>query len=214
MVNSETERLLTAALDIGITLSDHQTKQLLMYLDLLEKWNHAYNLTAVRSRFEMLGRHLIESLAISPFISGSQVVDVGSGAGLPGIPLAIANPAVQYTLLDSNGKKSRFLLEVKRALSLANVEVETVRVESWLPTKRFDSVVTRAFADLATTLASVDHVLSDQGMVYAMKTQQAQHEIESLPDTTRQVTARDINVPCRDWSFRLLAVQPHAQAPL
>jgi 16S rRNA (guanine527-N7)-methyltransferase len=214
MVNSETERLLTAALDIGITLSDHQTKQLLMYLDLLEKWNHAYNLTAVRSRFEMLGRHLIESLAISPFISGSQVVDVGSGAGLPGIPLAIANPAVQYTLLDSNGKKSRFLLEVKRALSLANVEVETVRVESWLPTKRFDSVVTRAFADLATTLASVDHVLSDQGMVYAMKTQQAQHEIESLPDTTRQVTARDINVPGRDWSFRLLAVQPHAQAPL
>ena len=127
MVNSETERLLTAALDIGITLSDHQTKQLLMYLDLLEKWNHAYNLTAVRSRFEMLGRHLIESLAISPFISGSQVVDVGSGAGLPGIPLAIANPAVQYTLLDSNGKKSRFLLEVKRALSLANVEVETVQ---------------------------------------------------------------------------------------
>jgi len=214
MVNSETERLLTAALDIGITLSDHQTKQLLMYLDLLEKWNHAYNLTAVRSRFEMLGRHLIESLAISPFISGSQVVDVGSGAGLPGIPLAIANPAVQYTLLDSNGKKSRFLLEVKRALSLANVEVETVRVESWLPTKRFDSVVTRAFADLATTLASVDHVLSDQGMVYAMKTQQAQHEIESLPDTTRQVTARDINVPGRDWSFQLLAVQPHAQAPL
>lgn len=214
MVNSETERLLTAALDIGIALSDHQTKQLLGYLDLLEKWNHAYNLTAVRSRSEMLGRHLVESLAISPFISGSQVVDVGSGAGLPGIPLAIANPAVQYTLLDSNGKKSRFLLEVKRALSLANVEVETVRVESWAPTKLFDSVVTRAFADLATTLARVDHVLSDQGMVYAMKTQQAQHEIESLPDTTRQVTARNINVPGRDWSFQLLAVQPHAEAPL
>ena len=214
MVNSETERLLTAALDIGIALSDHQTKQLLGYLDLLEKWNHAYNLTAVRSRSEMLGRHLVESLAISPFISGSQVVDVGSGAGLPGIPLAIANPAVQYTLLDSNGKKSRFLLEVKRALSLANVEVETVRVESWAPTKLFDSVVTRAFADLATTLARVDHVLSDQGMVYAMKTQQAQHEIESLPDTTRQVTARNINVPGRDWSFQLLAVQPHAGAPL
>ena len=171
-------------------------------------------MTAVRSRFEMLGRHLVESLAISPFISGSQVVDVGSGAGLPGIPLAIANPAVQYTLLDSNGKKSRFLLEVKRALNLANVEVETVRVESWVPTKQFDSVVTRAFADLATTLARVDHVLSDQGMVYAMKTQQAQHEIESLPDTTRQVTARNINVPGRDWSLQLLAVQPHAEAPL
>ena len=90
----------------------------------------------------MLSRHLVESLAISPFISGKQVVDVGSGAGLPGIPLAIANPAVHYTLLDSNGKKSRFLLEVKRALMLANVEVETVRVESWLPKKRFDSVVT------------------------------------------------------------------------
>ena len=214
MVNSEAERLLTAAADIGIDLSDHQTTQLLSYLDLLEKWNHAYNLTAVRSRSEMFSRHLVESLAISPFISGKQVVDVGSGAGLPGIPLAIANPAVQYTLLDSNGKKSRFLLEVKRALMLANVEIETVRVESWLPTKRFDSVVTRAFADLATTLVRVDHVLSDQGMVYAMKTQQAQHEIDSLPDATRQVTAQNIKVPGREWSFQLLAVQPRAEAAL
>ena len=214
MVNLEAERLSTAAADIGIDLSDHQTTQLLSYLDLLEKWNNAYNLTAVRSRSEMLSRHLVESLAISPFISGKQVVDVGSGAGLPGIPLAIANPAVHYTLLDSNGKKSRFLLEVKRALMLANVEVETVRVESWLPKKRFDSVVTRAFADLATTLVRVDHVLSDQGMVYAMKTQQAQHEIDSLPDATRQVTAQNINVPGRDWSFQLLAVQPRAEAAL
>ena len=214
MVNSEAERLLTAAADIGIDLSDHQTAQLLSYLDLLEKWNNAYNLTAVRSRSEMLSRHLVESLAISPFISGKQVVDVGTGAGLPGIPLAIANPAVHYTLLDSNGKKSRFLLEVKRALMLSNVEIETVRVESWLPAKRFDSVVTRAFADLATTLVRVDHVLSDQGMVYAMKTQQAQHEIDSLPDATRQVTAQNITVPGRDWSFQLLAVQPRAEAAL
>lgn len=212
MVNSETDQLLSAALDIGIALSDHQTMQLLTYLDLLEKWNNAYNLTAVRSRSEMLSRHLIESLAISPFISGQKVVDVGTGAGFPGMPLAIANPAVQYTLLDSNGKKSRFLLEVKRALMLTNVEIETVRVESWLPTKRFDAVVTRAFADLATTLVRVDHVLSDQGMVYAMKTQQAQHEIESLPDATRSVTAENINVPGRDWSFQLLAVQPHVEA--
>ena len=214
MVNLETERLLAAALDIGIALSDHQTAQLITYLDLLEKWNHAYNLTAVRSRSEMLGRHLVESLAISPFIRGRQVVDVGSGAGLPGVPLAIANPAVQYTLLDSNGKKSRFLFEVKRALMLSNVEIETVRVESWQPTRRFDSVVTRAFADLATTLARVDHVLSDQGMVYAMKTEQAQHEIDALPDATRQVTAQNINVPGRDWPFQLLAVQPRVEAAL
>jgi 16S rRNA (guanine527-N7)-methyltransferase len=214
MVNLETERLLGAALDIGIALSDHQTAQLIAYLDLLEKWNHAYNLTAVRSRSEMLSRHLIESLAISPFIRGRQVVDVGSGAGLPGVPLAIANPAVQYTLLDSNGKKSRFLFEVKRALMLSNVEIETVRVESWQPTRRFDSVVTRAFADLATTLARVDHVLSDQGMVYAMKTEQAQHEIDALPDATRQVTAQNINVPGRDWPFQLLAVQPRVEAAL
>jgi 16S rRNA (guanine527-N7)-methyltransferase len=162
----------------------------------------------------MLSRHLIESLAISPFIRGRQVVDVGSGAGLPGVPLAIANPAVQYTLLDSNGKKSRFLFEVKRALMLSNVEIETVRVESWQPTRRFDSVVTRAFADLATTLARVDHVLSDQGMVYAMKTEQAQHEIDALPDATRQVTAQNINVPGRDWPFQLLAVQPRVEAAL
>ena len=214
MVNSETDQLLSAALDIGIALSDHQTMQLLTYLDLLEKWNHAYNLTAVRSRSDMLSRHVIESLTISPFISGQKVVDVGTGAGFPGMPLAIVNPAVQYTLLDSNGKKSRSLWEAKRALMLTNVEIETVRVESWLPTKRFDAVVTRAFADLATTLVRVDHVLSDQGMVYAMKTQQAQHEIESLPDATRAVTAQNINVPGRDWSFQLLAVQPRVEATL
>ncbi len=212
MVSSETERLRSAALNIGITLSDHQTTQLIMYLDLLEKWNRAYNLTAVRSRSEMLGRHLIESLAISPFISGQLVVDVGTGAGLPGIPLAIANPAVHYTLLDSNGKKSRFLVEVRRELMLRNVEIETVRVESWVPIKRFDSVVTRAFADLATTLIRVDHVLADQGMVYAMKTQQAQQEIDTLPDATRPVTSQSINVPGRDWTFQLLAVQPRREA--
>ena len=97
---------------------------------------------------------------------------------------------------------------------LSNVEIETVRVESWQPTRPFDSVVTRAFADLTTTLARVDHVLSDQGMVYAMKTEQAQHEIDALPDATRQVTAQNINVPGRDWPFQLLAVQPRVEAVL
>ena len=95
---------------------------------------------------------------------------------------------------------------------LTNVEIETVRVESWLPTKRFDAVVTRAFADLATTLVRVDHVLTDQGRVYAMKTEQAQHEIDTLPDATRAVTRHDIDVPGRDWSFQLLAVQPRLAA--
>ena len=214
-LNSKIKQLLIDGCDLlNIKINEPQIDQLIDYSVLLGRWNQTYNLTAIRDPLDVIRFHLLDCLAINQFLEGNNFIDVGTGAGLPGIPLAIINPHRKFTLLDSNGKKSRFLLEVKRALSLANVEIETVRVESWLPTKRFDSVVTRAFADLATTLASVDHVLSDQGMVYAMKTQQAQHEIESLPDTTRQVTARDINVPGRDWSFRLLAVQPHAQAPL
>ena len=151
MVEQETEQLLLAAKTIGISLSSNQTEQLVTYADLLEKWNRAYNLTAIRNRKEMFDRHLIESLSIAPFLSGMNRIDVGTGAGLPGVPLAIIEPDVHYVLLDSNGKKTRFLAEVKRSLGLSNIEVETMRIESWQPDKLFDAVVTRAFADLVTT---------------------------------------------------------------
>lgn len=207
MAEGESERLLLATQTLGLSVSPDQIEQLVAYVDLLEKWNRAYNLTAIRDRREIVDRHLIESLSIAPFLSGDSRVDVGTGAGLPGIPLAIIEPGVHYVLLDSNGKKTRFLSEVKRALALSNINVETTRVESWRPGRHFDAVVTRAFADLGTTLERVDHLMGSQGMLFAMKTESASKEVADMPPNTEHVASWDISVPGRDWPFQLLAIR-------
>ena len=207
MGEQEIELLHQAAGEIGINLSKQQIDQLISYVNLIEKWNRAYNLTGVRGRQELLTRHILESLAIAPFIVGERRVDVGTGAGLPGVPLAIADPQSQYVLMDSNGKKTRFLFEVKRQLGLSNIEVETTRVENWRPVQPVDTVITRAFADLATTVERIDHVLSDQGVLFAMKTENASYELHALPRGMEQAACRDIAVPGRDWSFQLLTIR-------
>lgn len=207
MAEGESERLLQATQTIGLPVSSDQIEQLVAYVDLLEKWNRAYNLTAIKDRGEILDRHLIESLSIAPFLSGNSRVDVGTGAGLPGIPLAIIEPNVHYVLLDSNGKKTRFLSEVKRALALSNIHVETTRVESWRPDRHFDAVVTRAFADLVTTLERVDHLMGSQSMLFAMKTESASKEVAEMPPNTEHVASWDVSVPGRDWPFQLLAIR-------
>lgn len=207
MAEGESERLLLATQTLGLSVSPDQIEQLVAYVDLLEKWNRAYNLTAIRDRREIVDRHLIESLSIAPFLSGDSRVDVGTGAGLPGIPLAIIEPGVHYVLLDSNGKKTRFLSEVKRALALSNIDVETTRVESWRPARHFDAVVTRAFADLGTTLERVDHLMGSRGMLFAMKTESASKEVAEMPPNTEHVASWDISVPGRDWPFQLLAIR-------
>ena len=207
MVNSELQLLRDAASEIGLRLSDQQLSQLMSYVDLLEKWNAAFNLTAVRDRAELISRHVVESLSIAPFLSGTYRADIGTGAGLPGIPLAITEPCVDYVLVDSNGKKTRFLLEVKRALGLSNIEVETTRVENWRPIRPFDAVITRAFADLATTVERIDHVLHDHSVLFAMKTESATDELKALPRHMKEINQREIVVPGRDWSFQLLTIQ-------
>lgn len=207
MAERESDRLLLATQTLGLSVSPDQIEQLVAYVDLLEKWNRAYNLTAIRDRREIVDRHLIESLSIAPFLSGDSRVDVGTGAGLPGIPLAIIEPSVHYVLLDSNGKKTRFLSEVKRALALSNIDVETTRVESWRPGRHFDAVVTRAFADLGTTLERVDHLMGSQGMLFAMKTESASKEVAEMPPHTEHIASWDISVPGRDWPFQLLAIR-------
>lgn len=207
MAERESDRLLLATQTLGLSVSPEQIEQLVAYVDLLEKWNRAYNLTAIRDRREIVDRHLIESLSIAPFLSGDSRVDVGTGAGLPGIPLAIIEPSVHYVLLDSNGKKTRFLSEVKRALALSNINVETTRVESWRPDRHFDAVVTRAFADLGTTLERVDHLMGPQGMLFAMKTESVSKEVAEMPPNTEHVASWDISVPGRDWPFQLLAIR-------
>lgn len=153
---------------------------LLDYLTLLDKWNHAYNLTAVRGMDAMVARHVLDSLAILPWVTGSRLVDVGTGAGLPGIPLAIARPECGVVLLDSNGKKIRFLNEVKRTLSLDNVEIVQTRVENYHPARGFDTVISRAFSDLNQMIRWTGHLLAADGIWLAMKGRVPASELASI----------------------------------
>ena len=154
---------------------------LLQYLLLLKKWNQAYNLTAVRELPAMVTRHILDSLAIRPYVLGQRVLDVGSGAGLPGIVLAITNPTLIFVLLDSNGKKTRFLNEVKRSLNLANVTVVQSRAENYREPISFDTVLSRAFSDITQFIQWTRHLIAKQGIWLAMKGQYPEAELTDLP---------------------------------
>lgn len=153
---------------------------LLNYLMLLIKWNKAYNLTAIRDPDQMVIRHLLDSLAINPWVLGQSLLDVGSGAGLPGVPLAIANPGLKVVLLDSNGKKTRFLEEVRRQLKIKNMEVIQSRVENYQPPFDFDTVTSRAFSELAQMLKWTNHLISNNGIWLAMKGRYPEAELTSI----------------------------------
>ena len=153
---------------------------LLNYLNLLHKWNHAYNLTAIRDINDMVRRHVLDSLAILPWIKKNRVLDVGSGAGLPGIPLALALPELQVVLLDSNGKKIRFLQEAKRVLSLANVEIVQSRVENYRPSHGFDTVTSRAFSNLEQMIKWTQHLIAADGIWLAMKGRYPEEELAAI----------------------------------
>lgn len=180
---------------------DTQAK-LLAYLDLLARWNHAYNLTAVRDPVEMVSRHLLDSLAVLPYLHGNTLADLGSGPGLPGIPLAIARPDLSVTLIESNGKKARFLREAARSLPLANVTVEQARVQD--ANGRFDTVTARALASLADMLAWGGHLLAGDGRWLALKGHADPSEIASIPDTFRLLEVHPLAVPGIDGKRSLV----------
>lgn len=143
---------------MGINVPEHVPEKLIDYLGLLTHWNRAYNLTAVREPVEMVSKHLLDSLAVLPYISEGRVADVGSGAGLPGIPLALCLPETQFVLIDSNGKKTRFLNQAKMVLNLHNVEVVNQRVEQYRPGIYFDQIIARAYASTDGILKSTQHL--------------------------------------------------------
>lgn len=156
---------------------------LTQYVVLLHKWNRAYNLTAIRDLESMVHKHLFDSLAILPWLCGARVIDVGTGAGLPGIPLALAQPDIQFVLLDSNGKKTRFLHEVKRQLHLDNVDIVQIRVENYRPSLGFDTVVSRAFSALEQMIFWTQHLINTQGIWLAMKGRCPTEELATLKNT-------------------------------
>ena len=180
---------------LGLALEDSKVEQLLDYITEFAKWNRAYNLSAVRNIDDMIVRHLLDSLAVVPHVAGQRIIDVGTGGGLPGIPLAICYPERQFTLLDSNGKKTRFIFHVKTLLGLHNVRVENGRVEALEPTQLFDGVISRAFASLADMTGWCQHLLAAGGKFYAMKGQFPKGELAEIADRYQLVERIDLRVP-------------------
>ena len=144
-------------------------EKLSAYLDLLRKWNRVYNLTAIRDPKESVMLHILDSLSIRAYLHGERILDVGTGAGLPGIPLALTCLDKQFVLLDRNSKKTRFLTQVLCELGLKNIQVVHARVEEFKPEKKFDSILSRAFASIQVMLEATQHVLAEQGQFLAMK---------------------------------------------
>jgi len=181
--------------ELNLSVDAHQTRLLLEYLQILLKWNSAYNLTAVRDPKAMMTSHILDSLSIAPYIQGQRVLDVGTGAGLPGIPLAIFYPDRQFTLLDSNGKKIRFIFQVKNQLGLNNLTEVQNRAERYQPKILFDAVTSRAFSSLSDMTKTTNHLLSDGGRFYAMKGTLPTQELSMLTKHYKVVGSHELFVP-------------------
>ena len=193
---------------LGLDLGATQLANLLAYLELLQRWNSAFNLTSVRDESQMVIRHLLDSLSILPHLRGDSLIDVGSGAGLPGIPLAIADPARSYTLLDSNGKKTRFMFQAISALGLANCQVVKARVETWQPEAPFDAVLSRAFASLDDMTDTCRHLIDGQGCFLAMKGAIPEEELAGIENRAEVLAVTKIAVPGLDEARCLITLRP------
>ena len=166
--------------ELAIDVTPEKLEHLLSFIQLLEKWNKTYNLTAIRQRQQMIRLHLLDSLAVLPYITGKRIADIGTGAGLPGIPLALFLPDVEFVLLDSNIKKTRFVQQAILELKLKNVSVHHGRVENFKPDTLFDTVISRAFTHSAEMIKLTKHLLTDSGVFLAMKGQQPKEELASI----------------------------------
>lgn len=205
----EPERSLDSALRaglgaLGVTLGDADVERLLRYVKLLERWNQAYNLTAIRDPHQMISRHLLDSLAVRPYLHGQRILDFGTGAGLPGIPLAIACPQRAFTLLDSNAKKTRFVTQAVTELKLANVHVTQQRLEDFRPEPGFDTLIARAFGTIADMLHAGGRACAPGGRWLAMKGVYPQEELAALPTGFQVVSVESLQVPGLDAARHLV----------
>ncbi|MEO5862540.1 MAG: 16S rRNA (guanine(527)-N(7))-methyltransferase RsmG [Burkholderiales bacterium] len=193
---------------LGIDMPESDQLRLNRYVGLIEKWNKVHNLTAIRAPQQMLAHHLLDSLAILPYLGAARsLVDVGSGAGLPGIPLAIALPELAVTLVDSNHKRHAFQKQCKAELVLNNTTVVHRRVEDYRSEFGFDVVISRAFSDLGEFIRAARHLCAKGGSLLAMKGLYPHEEIAKLPDDARVVQVTELQVPGLDANRHLLVIQ-------
>jgi 16S rRNA (guanine527-N7)-methyltransferase len=204
----EEKRLRADAATMGVELSANAATRCLAFLDLLEKWNRAFNLTAIRRREAMVTQHLLDSLAIVPWVRGPRVLDLGAGAGLPGIPLALARPDCHVVLLDSNRKKTRFLVQVAAELDLDNVEVVAARAEQYRPEEGFDTITARALAEIPIMLGWSAELLRAGGQFLFMKGTPPQAELEAVPAGFRVAELIPLQVPGLAAARHLVIIRP------
>jgi len=201
------EQMASGLEQMGLALNVEQQGRLLDYIALLQKWNKVYNLTAVREPENMLYQHLLDSLAVLPHVGTGRLLDVGSGAGLPGIPLAIVKPELQISLLDSNHKKTTFLRQVCIELGLSNVVVECVRVDTFYPQQPFDAAISRAFSDLSEFVRLAARLCCPGGNLLAMKGVYPHDELAQLPAEYDQVEVVALNVPGLEAQRHLVIIR-------
>jgi 16S rRNA (guanine527-N7)-methyltransferase len=205
------EQQLRQGLDaLELDLSPEVQGRLLRYLGLLTKWNRTYNLTAIRESSRLVSHHLLDSLAVLPHLGGSSVADVGTGAGLPGIPIALARPDWRVALLDSNHKKGAFLRQAALELKLDNVQVITDRAEAWLPAELFDIVVSRAFSDLPGFIEAGKHLCHPAGFLAAMKGVYPDEELAQVNVDATLERVVPLNVPGLKAARHLVLLRPAA----
>lgn len=178
---------------MDLKLTDQVIDQLMTYLNLVEKWNRVYNLTAIRERDEMIKLHFLDSLSILNYVQVTKLLDVGSGAGFPGIVLAITKPELKVTVMDSVNKKTTFMQQVKSELSLKNLDVVNGRVEDYQPTTLFEAITSRAFSNLKNMMSLTQHTLQKEGVWLAMKSKDVKEELEAFEKN--QYTLIPLEIP-------------------
>jgi len=207
IISQEIASELAAGLEtLKIKTSAEQRSQLLQYLQLLNKWNASFNLSGVTEINDMVSLHLLDSLALSPYLQGQYFVDAGTGAGLPGIPLAILHPEKHFTLIDSNGKKTRFLFQVKLALNLSNVDIENCRIEHYQSPLQIDMVMCRAFSSLEDTVSKTQQLLAKGCKLLAMKGRFPEQEITRLPYPFVVMATAKLEIPGSDSQRHVLEI--------
>ncbi|EKE75959.1 16S rRNA methyltransferase GidB [Gallaecimonas xiamenensis 3-C-1] len=200
------ERLDELLAQTSLVVTDHQREQLVKLVQALDKWNKAYNLTSVRDPLEMVAKHIVDSLVVSPYLPQGSLIDVGTGPGLPGLPLAIINPDKPFVLLDSLGKRIRFIRQTCHELGIKNVTAVQSRVEEHQPEQPYAAVLSRAFASIQDMLDWCGHLTDANGAFLAMKGQYPEEELNALPKNVQVRAVYPLEVPGLDGQRHLIAL--------